>query len=245
MARGYDVVVVGEVHDNPQHHTVQADFARKLRPGALVFEMILPERAAQLAKLREGGADRSEQRKVLEWDLSGWPDYSYYADIMDAADGAWIAGALVLGQDARRAFDEGAAATFGKEAARFGLMEALGEAEQEAREALQFAAHCEAMPLEMMGGMVEAQRVRDAALAAAVLRARAEVSGALVLVITGNGHAHKRWGLPAALARAAPEVEVFVFGQFEAEPPDEKAFDAWHLTAAPERGDPCDAFRKP
>lgn len=242
-ARDYDVVVVGEVHDNAEHHMVQADFAAALSPGALVFEMIRGRDAPGLMDVRAGGGDHAAQAEFLNWAESGWPDYSHYVGIMDAALDARIYGASLPRDEVRAAFDKGAAAIFGPGAARFGLTEALPADVQAAREELQFAAHCDAMPRELMGGMVEAQRLRDAALASAVVDALDADAGP-VLVIAGNGHAHKTRGLPAVLATAAPDLRVFVFGQFEEGAPGDAAVDAWHITAAAEREDPCAVFRK-
>jgi hypothetical protein len=56
---------------------------------------------------------------------------------------------------------------------------------------------------EILPGFVEAQRLRDAALAEAALAAL-EAHGAPVAIITGNGHARRDWGVPAVLAVAAP-----------------------------------------
>ncbi|QHQ37408.1 hypothetical protein GO499_12410 [Algicella marina] len=241
-ASGHDVVIVGESHDNPAHHAVQAKFATALEPAALVFEMLLPEQGQQVMDLRAAGADAAAQAEALRWAESGWPDYPLYAQIMDAAGAVPVFGAQVPREAARGAFGDGAAAVFGEGAAEYGLTDALPATEQKLREEMQFAAHCEAMPLEMMGGMVEAQRLRDAALARAVLSALE--AGRPVLVITGNGHADKGRGVPTVLARVAPDVSVYVFGQFESEPERSAAFDGWHITPAVEREDPCAAFRK-
>jgi uncharacterized iron-regulated protein len=98
------------------------------------------------------------------------------------------------------------------------------------------------MPTDMLPGMVSAQRLRDAALAEAVLRALDEV-GPPVAVITGTGHARKDWGLPAVLALAAPDLTVLSIGQMEADPGPEAPFDLWLVSPPVERGDPCAAFR--
>ena len=50
-----DVVVLGEVHDNPAHHAHQAQAVASIRPAAIVFEMLTPEQAARAA-----GVDRSD-----------------------------------------------------------------------------------------------------------------------------------------------------------------------------------------
>ena len=39
-ARGADIVVLGEIHDNPRHHEIQAEIVQALQPAAIVFEMI-------------------------------------------------------------------------------------------------------------------------------------------------------------------------------------------------------------
>ncbi|MEL7256204.1 MAG: ChaN family lipoprotein, partial [Pseudomonadota bacterium] len=44
-----DVLILGEFHDNPTHHAVQADAVRVIAPKAVVFEMLTPAEAAQLA----------------------------------------------------------------------------------------------------------------------------------------------------------------------------------------------------
>ena len=95
----------------------------------------------------------------------------------------------------------------------------------------------------MMPGMVEAQRLRDAALARATLQAMADTGGP-VAVIAGSGHARRDWGIPAALAVAAPELSVLSVGQIEAEgaAEPEQPFDLWLVTEPTPREDPCAAF---
>lgn len=107
---------------------------------------------------------------------------------------------------------------------------------------MQAEAHCDALPETMLPGMVLAQRVRDAALARAALRALDDTGGP-VLVFTGNGHARTDWAMPAKLARAAPDVSVLSVGQLEAAPDDSPPYDLWVVTPEAERPDPCDAFR--
>lgn len=233
------VIVLGEVHDNPQHHRNQARAVRALAPAAVVWEMLTPAQAAAMP------GDRSDAAAVaaaLGWEGTGWPDFALYFPIVQAAGAARHYGAGVPRAEAREVFGQGAAAVFGAEAARFGLDRPLPAEDAAQREADQFAAHCEAMPREMMGGMVEAQRLRDAALARAALQALAETGGP-VAVITGSGHARTDWGMPAALAVAAPEVSVLALGQAESDPGADAPWDLWIVTDPVERPDPCAAFR--
>jgi uncharacterized iron-regulated protein len=230
---------LGEVHDNPDHHAFQAAAVAALAPKALVFEMLDPAQAARATPAARADAD--SLAAAFDWAGSGWPDFALYWPIFAAAPGAAIRGGALPGPEVRRAVTEGAAAVFGPEAARYGLTTPLPAAEQAAREADQFAAHCEAMPREMMAGMVEAQRLRDAALARAALAALAETGGP-VTVIAGSGHT-VAGGIPAALAAAAPVVAVLSLGQGEGTSP-EPGYDLWRNAPAPERGDPCEGLRK-
>jgi uncharacterized iron-regulated protein len=142
----------------------------------------------------------------------------------------------------RRAFTHGAAQVFGPDAETYGLTDPLSEDEQAIRELGQFDAHCAAMPFEMMGGMVQAQRLRDAAFARAVLDA-IDTHGVPVMLITGNGHARLDWGVPANLARVRPSLKVTSIGQGERQEPPEGIF-SWTLNGAPspDRSDPCAVF---
>jgi hypothetical protein len=236
-----DVVILGEVHDNPQHHANQARAVAALQPRALVFEMLSADEAARTP------ADRSDAGALalaLGWDGSGWPDFALYHPIFLAAPKARIFGGEVPRDQARLAVAQGAAAVFGADGAAYGLDRPLPAEEARAREDEQFAAHCGAMPRTMMPGMVEAQRLRDATLARAVLQAM-EATGGPVAVITGTGHARRDRGIPAALATAAPGLSVLSIGQLEADPGPSAPFDLWLVTDPVPRDDPCEAFAAP
>jgi uncharacterized iron-regulated protein len=239
MARDADIVALGEIHDNPDHHRNQAGIVAALQPGALVFEMIPQDREAEVNNLRKEGAGREEIAAALDWENSGWPEFSYYAGILEAAPEARIFGAGQPKEDVRRAMTEGAAAVFGADASNYGLDQPLDPAEQDLREAMQAEAHCNALPRDMLPGMVEAQRFRDAGLADAALWARS-TTAAQVVVITGDGHADKLRGMPAAVMVADPDARIITLGQFEEEPEDAEAWDAWMVSPPAERDDPCE-----
>ena len=238
---GWPVVILGEVHDNPAHHAHQAAAVAALQPRALVFEMLTPEQAARVTPdLR---TDAAALGAALGWEASGWPDFAMYHPIFTAAPQAQVVGAALPRDRVRMAFADGAAAVFGDQAARYGLDQPLAPDDQAARETLQQEAHCNALPPGMLPGMVEAQRLRDAALAQAVMQALA-VTGGPVAVITGSGHARRDHGIPAALAVAAPDLRVLAVGQLESDPGDAAPFDLWVVTEPVDRPDPCAAFRK-
>ena len=234
-----DVVVLGEVHDNAAHHANQARAVAAIAPAALVFEMI---DARQIARLPKDRSDAAAMAQALAWEARGWPDFAMYHPIFVSAPDARIYGGDLPRSVVTMAVRDGAAAAFGADAARFGLTLPYAEDVQQAREADLWAAHCFAMPRDMMGGMVEAQRLRDAAMAAAVLQAMDDTGGPVV-VITGAEHARRDIGIPALLTLARPGLTVLSVGQIEGVPDERPPFDLWITTAGvADRGDPCEAF---
>ena len=234
-----DVVVLGEVHDNPAHHQVQADILTALAPKAVVWEMITQEQADGLASISLSDAARVADH--LDWATSGWPDFDYYAPVFAAAMGAQQFGGLVPRSSSKSVMEQGAAIFFGSDAAVYGLDKPLPKAEQQVREADQLTNHCNALPVEMLPMMVEFQRLRNAVLADAVVQAL-QATGGPIAVITGNGHARNDRGVPVYLANARPDVLVLSLGQSEAGQVA-GTFDLV-LDAAPvDRPDPCLAFQ--
>jgi len=237
---GFDVVIMGEMHDNPAHHANQAAWVERLAPKAVVFEMLTQDLAA-LAEEWQG--DAASLGLALDWEQRGWPEFAIYAPIFAAIpDSALVFGGDVTRDELRLAMAGGAAAAFGDATPLFGLDVPLPRLEQETRESDMAASHCGALPPEALPGMVEGQRLRDAALAKAVVGALF-LSGPPVAVITGNGHGRTDWGLPVPLRMAMPDIAVLSIGQLEQAPTHVQPYDVITLSPAPDRGDPCDAFR--
>ena len=233
-----DVVILGEVHDNAAHHANQALAVAVIAPKALVFEMLTPEQAALMP------ADRSDAAKLeaaLGWNATGWPDFSMYFPIFAAAPMARIYGGDLPKGATKSAVKLGAAAGFGEDAARYGLTQPLDPADQSARQLEQAAAHCYQLPADVLPGMVQVQRLRDAALARAVVQAMADTGGP-VAVITGVGHARTDTGLPIPLHLAAPDLRVLSIGQFEGAAGADEPHDFWLISPPQPREDPCLAF---
>ena len=235
----HDVILLGEVHDNPQHHANQQAFVAALHPRAIVWEMLTPDQAATVTEALI--ADRAALEQVLDWAASKWPAFDMYYPIFAAAPGAKTFGGHVPRAEARAAFSKGVSTVFGAEAALYGLDAALLEDEQSMRESGQMTAHCDALPEDLLPQMVAIQRLRDATLARAVVAAVAETGGPVV-VITGSGHVRKDWGVPSYLARVAPDISVFSLGQSEAGQ-SVGDFDLVLDSPAVEREDPCAAFK--
>ncbi|MAQ38523.1 MULTISPECIES: ChaN family lipoprotein [Thioclava] len=238
-----DIVVLGEIHDNPTHHLNQARAIKALKPAAVVFEQLTPEQAAKItpALLRDEGA----LAKALDWDNSGWPDFAIYYPIFAALGDAKVYGAAQPRDTVRAAMTKPLPEVFGPNAARYGLDKAYPEDLQAKLEAESQEDHCNALPPDLLPGMVAAQRFRDAAFARVALEALKETGGP-VAVITGSGHAKTDLAVPALLRKADPQAKVVAIGQIEAEPGTDtgtQPFDDWIITPPTERADPCAAFK--
>ncbi len=207
-----DVFILGEQHDNPHHHVVQADRIREINPNAVVFEMLDDDQAAAIN-----------------------------APVFDAVGARPVIGAAVPRDQARKAFAEGISAVFAGDADRFGLTRPLAPDEQSEREAMQFAAHCDALPKDMLPMMVDVQRLRDATLALRIEQAVAQY-GTPIAVVTGNGHARRDWGIAQYLKHS--DLEIHALGQGEEGVPPNGAFDEVVFSSDVERDDPCAAFAK-
>ena len=253
-----DVVVLGEVHDNPAHHAGQAEIIAGVGPDALAFEMVPPEAEAMIARLREDEAPAAVLGAAMEWEQRGWPDFRMYAPIFAAAPTVPVTGGAVSGDAMRLAMEAGALAgaqaALGHAARLFDLEAAYAPAVQAEAVADQVSAHCNAIPEHVASRMVEAQRLRDAAFADAVLRARALSDDGQVALITGSGHARTDRGVPRFLEAADPSLSVIsvAFREVSGEADTWEAYvdrsrprhDYVVFTEAVDREDPCIAFRR-
>lgn len=227
-----DIVIVGETHDNPDHHALQAQIVAAIESTSLVVEMLTPDEVSELEADKQGFS--------AAWEDAGWPDYAMYLPIFMALDGP-IYGAAVTREVAKASYSDGVAAHFDGDTALFGLDMPLPKEQQDQRLELQFSAHCEAIPRIALGGMIEVQRLRDATLAREALQALKD-NGAPVVVITGNGHARRDWGVPAMLEKARPDLRSISIGQAESGVPPEGGFDFIYDAPRVDRPDPCAAF---
>lgn len=257
--RAADVVLLGEVHDNAEHHAAQAWLVGEIGASGLAFEMIPRSAEGLVSRLRAEGADRAALGAALNWGESGWPDWSLYAPILEAAPQAVVTGAEVAPAALAAAMRDGAAAAavsaIGAAAARYGLDAPLPAPTMAAATREQIDAHCGAIPEDVAARMTAAQRLRDAALADAALRARALGGEGVVAVIAGAGHARTDRGAPAYLRAAAPDVRVISVllaetgeerkdwrGHVAAGADEAAVFDYVWFTAPAQREDPCAAF---
>ena len=92
-----------------------------------------------------------------------------------------------------------------------------------------------------MGGMVLAQRARDAAMWLALR----ETQAAPAILVAGNGHVRSDYGVAQLIRLQRPDAGVVSVGFAESgdTPPAERPYSHLWITPAVERGDPCAGLR--
>ena len=200
-----EVLILGEQHDNPDHHRVQAriiaDLDERGRRLPVVFEQLYVQQQEPIdVHLRAHPNDADVLAHILQWDQSGWPDWEIYRPVFEAAlkHGAGVIAGSLGRATTRAVSKQGLSALEPELVQQFELTQALPpELAADLRQAMHDA-HCGMLPEAMLEPMALVQRARDAALASAVHGAGS--SGAVL--ITGNGHARRDRGVPAYLQRA-------------------------------------------
>jgi uncharacterized iron-regulated protein len=210
-----NIVLVGETHDNPDHHRLQAallqSFAARHDAPAVVFEMLDHRQQPVVdATLRATPDDVDALARAVAWTSSGWPAWSMYRPVFEAAialHGAVLAAGLDR-EDAMRIAHDGASALDPPLVRAFGLGESPPADVAAAMRHEMSESHCGLLPEEMLESMVLVQRARDAMLAERLHEGATRGHGALL--IAGTGHVRRDRGVPAQLARAYGTASIAV-----------------------------------
>ena len=249
-----DFILLGEKHDNADDHRLQAWLVAALGGGdrkpVLAFEMLTRDQAPALATfLQSGPKDASGLGPAVGWADSGWPDWSLYQPIADAALAAHlpiVAANLSKAELAGLRHGDAAAALGPERASRLGLASPLPPAQEQAMDDELGRDHCGMLPAKAMPAMVRVQRARDAALAEA-LADHADKGGGIL--IAGGGHVRRDRGVPVVLHRLRPQATVaslaFIEAPTKATDPDfaDLPFDYVWYTPRSDDQDACEKFK--
>lgn len=266
-------VLLGEVHDNPDHHRLQAwaiATISKLRGARLVegapqmdvvaMEMLTPAELPALDRFYGRNARVPRVRsaedfgRMLKWDKLGWPDYATYQPIVEEAlkSHLTLTPASPARDENRRVSKEGLSALEARERMRLALDQPLAPTDAAALADEIRDSHCGMLPAAALPNMSEVQRLRDARMADAMLVS--EWKGAIL--IAGNGHVRKDRGAPLYLARRGIGAsDMVVVKHVEVEAGKEQAADyeltpenahADYVIFTPRqpRPEPCEEMRR-
>ncbi len=189
-------LLLGEQHDHPQHHEIQAQWLKQLSQrqqlGAVALEMA--DHSQQAALHDAMGKGTSITPEDIQW-KQGW-DWNLYEQVVRTAlDESTLVIAADLTRDAQRqAYREGAP---------------QGELETEHADFMRdllHESHCGQMPTSGLDGMRQVQLARDQAMAEQLdQHTTADRTG---VMITGGIHARRDLGIPRWLQ--SPQVSVLM-----------------------------------
>jgi uncharacterized iron-regulated protein len=255
-----DFVLLGERHDNPDHHMLQAEVLRSLiaiggRP-AVGFEMLGLDDASVVANyLAAAPNDAAGLGRAVNWNQRGWPDWAMYQPIADAALRAKLrivptnlplATATKMTRDGLAALEPGMVR-------ELGLDRPPPEAVFASMAADIRDAHCGYAPEEIVKPMVDVQRARDARMAESLIAA-GDPDGAIL--VAGAGHVRNDYGIPVYLRTKAPAKQVVSIAFVEVDqqgtepqsyalpyPDGRFPFDYVWFTPRVDDEDPCEKFK--
>lgn len=249
-----DFILLGEKHDNPDHHAIQAWVVKSLaqagrRPG-VAFEQLDSDQAPALAQyLARDTADAAGLGQAVGWEARGWPDWSMYAPIAVAALGAGLPiVAADLSKEAQRAIGRGIGLAAERHA-RLGLDVTFDAAQSASLSNELDASHCGHLPASAIPRMMDVQRARDAHMAATLVDAARLPGTDGAVLIAGVGHVRRDRGVPWHLTRLAPDRSVASVALVEVDPDrtapsdyDPGPFDYAWFTPRVDDDDPCAKF---
>ncbi|MGE5169066.1 MAG: ChaN family lipoprotein [Rudaea sp.] len=250
--------LLGEVHDNPEHHALRARLVAALAAtgmrAAVVFEQFDLDHEAALRDAQSQRVDAERLADAGHLDRRGWR-WPLHRPIVEAALAAGLP--IHAGNLSRAALDAAQRSSRKPDAAWYARLRATSWSEAQARTLHDdiVESHCGQLPASVVPRLVLAQRIRDAAMAQALVD-DATADGAIL--IAGNGHVRADLGVPVYLhARGLPDANAssVSVGLVEATPEDERradfaqavardrgVFDYLWITAPASRDDPCAAF---
>jgi len=246
-----DVALLGETHDNPVHHQIQARLlaasAARVPKPALAMEQVDLEWQHAVDEARTGGATPASIAKAGHVsDGWQWPLYEPLVAFALAHDLPIVA-ANYSRSRSKAVVAGGIGALPAGEAARLALAPVWTPARNARMRSILVEGHC-GQDDPIIDKILEVQRVRDALMADAILSHQRTVA------IIGRGHARADLGVPLYLAQRAPARHVISVGLVEVDtdkprPQDYEdtgsgVHDLVFFTPRAARSDPCADFKK-
>lgn len=255
-------IMLGETHDNPDHHVIQASIIKTLvnmgRKPNIVMEMVNVDQMRRLSQFLSFGTPKAEHLgKALKWKQYGWPDWKIYMPI----------GEEILGKDlkifpgspsirmTRTIIKRGFGVLPDNALEIFQLDKPLEPALKKGLQEELRVAHCNKLPEKLINPMSNIQRFRDAWMADVMIQAEAKDKPAVL--IAGSGHVRTDRGAPWYL-RQREQADNYVSIQLvevvadiksieeiaSLDPEGKLAADYIWITPAVIRKDPCEQFSK-
>ncbi len=246
-----ELVLLGETHDNPEHHRLQLEMlSASLDSGrrpTLLMEQFDADQQSAIDEALGAGRDPA----VL---MRGWDVAQYRNLILKALAARLPLRATNLPREKLRpVVREGFASMAADEVDRLQLLSTWDDAREKFMASVIEGSHCGKVGPQLRDGLVRAQRLRDATLADSALR---HLDGGAIFIL-GRGHARRDVGVPRYIEAQRPATRMLSIALVEVSEgmnaPESyetdgigraPAYDMIWFTARARRPDPCQAFGK-
>lgn len=205
-SRAADYFLIGETHDNPDHHTIeQLLLEGRLTGGAspaVSFEMLDDTHSDKIPKLDKNDA-LVDMNEKLAWGENRWP-WDTYGPLFHTvvSNGATLVEGNISKDIQMRIYREGEAALAGD---RFDSLPAMTSAQRDRLMDNVYDSHCGKMPREKLGGMLTIQMAKDASMAQSMVTNRTS-DGAIL--VAGGYHVRKDLSIPSHLRAKDPDGHI-------------------------------------
>jgi len=216
-----DFLLLGEIHDNADHHVLQGHFIRlagKAKGGkaGVVLEMVPASLQPVLDKWNANpSADLAALGEALSWEKRGWPAWKIYEPVVQAAyDEKLPLFAGDLDRDTIKAVGrKGKSALSGEQVKALFLDVSYTASQAENLDNELYESHCRLMPKAAMGPMRLVQQARDGSMARALFKVAD--SGKTAILIAGAGHVRRDWAIPRILSARRPDAKIVTIAFIE------------------------------
>lgn len=253
-----NVLLLGEIHDNPQHHELQqkllnARIASGARPAVMMEQLNAENQPALDQALAGNNRDEvlSSVTKLIKF--SDWQFYRPFLVI--AVDNQLpVIAANISNQQLQPVIWNGFAAYDAGDLKRLAVEQVWSESRDKYLVRNMGGAHCGQLKDELRAGLSRSQRLRDALMADSAMAS----IGRGIVGIVGSSHARRDIGLPLYFAARAPLARIFSIGFVEVHPrktdpttyetesaTNEAPFDVIWFTPRVDRPDPCAELNNP
>lgn len=259
----YDAILLGETHDNPQHHMLQARIIdvlvqQKQKPDIAIEMLNQNQQEAITTFQSQKNPITDEFAKVVNWKKTGWPEWSLYRPVFKSAieNNLNIIAANLNSKQIRQVIKQGAkvlSPEYQKLLAKYQYdKQQKTELEKEI-----LSAHCDMLPEKMLSPMLLGQQTRDIAMTLAIQKPL-NLSNNKVVLIAGSGHTRTDYGIPYYLKSERLNTKIISIAFFEVSEDKHKArdyaedwntktkklpFDYIWFTPRAEREDQCEKMR--
>ncbi|SEQ06819.1 Uncharacterized iron-regulated protein [Amphritea atlantica] len=199
-------VLIGEKHDNPEHHQRELQLLKALQQGPqtrLVLEMLDEQQGEAINGLNSASSETQIQEQ-LHWNDNSWP-WQDYGPLIGAAlsNNNQLRAGNLSKPFLMQIYQSGV-----PDQPRLTTVRGISQTIRSTIQQQVYESHCRTMPFEQMGPMTDIQMSRDASMAYALSDQLGKQMQAIL--ITGAFHARKDTGVPQHLKELTSDPVITI-----------------------------------